>query len=147
MEFSKDYLKDCLVIDNIQFEKDFFNHDYEGLRFVVNDMYYHSRLAKKTPTKNGYFLAMWEKNKCGVNIPYDVDSNFDFLLVIVKDGKQQGHFSFPKSTLIEKGILSNQGMKGKMAFRVYTPWNVNLNANATKTQTWQTNYFVDTSIK
>lgn len=47
--------------------------------------------------------------------------------------------------LVQQKILSSQQTKGKMAFRVYLDWVVELNKTAQQTQTWQKNYFVDLS--
>lgn len=147
MEFSREYLNQFLMLDNIRFDNDLYNYDYEGMNFVINQEFYCTRLGKKTPSKNGYFLALWRKNIEGQNIPYDCYSNLDYLLVIVKEGSLQGHFKFPKSVLVEKGILSNENLIGKMAFRVYAPWNKDLNISALRTQVWQIKYFIDTSLK
>ncbi len=145
MQYSITYVRDHLLKDSIDFTSDLFNQEYEGMSFESNSLFYHSRLGKKTPTKAGFFLALWTKNQDEQNIPYSHDSKIDFLIVIVSDGTQEGYFSFPKKVLIEKGILSSNKHKGKMAFRVYTPWNHKLNPTAMKTQKWQGDYFIDTS--
>lgn len=44
---------------------------------------------------------------------------------------------------MKKEILSSENKKGKMAIRVYPPWEKNLNNTALKTQKWQEEYFID----
>lgn len=36
-----------------------YNQDYEALTFSFKEETYQSRLAKKTPTKSGYFVTCW----------------------------------------------------------------------------------------
>ena len=45
--------------------------------------------------------------------------------------------------LVEKGIISSEKHKGKMAIRVYPSWEKNLNKTALNTQKWQIPYFLD----
>lgn len=118
-----------------------FNQDYESISFNIDGTNYQSRLAKKTPKKKGYFLACWIKNFNNINIPYREDNFSDYLLVLILDVQNKGYFKFPKSVLIEKGILKSPSTKGKMAFRVYPNWENDLNATALKTQAWQVQYF------
>ncbi len=40
-----------------------YNQDYEALTFSFKEETYQSRLAKKTPTKSGYFVTCWTKDK------------------------------------------------------------------------------------
>lgn len=127
---------------------DIYNSEYEGIDLSFNQQRYRSRLAKKTPKKNGYFLAIWEKDPAGNNKPYDYESFPDYLIINIIDGQQKGQFIFPKLVLKDKGILSaedRQGeiVQGKMAFRVYAPWNKDLNSAAKKSAKWQQAYFVE----
>jgi hypothetical protein len=57
----------------------------------------------------------------------------------------KGQFVFPKSKLLEKGILKNEDTQGKMAIRVYPFWEKELNKSAAQTQKWQQEYFIDLS--
>jgi len=50
---------------------------------------------------------------------------------------------FPKSVLIEKGILSTSKKDGKRGFRVYPIWDKTISQQAVKTQNWQLNYFFE----
>lgn len=125
---------------------DSYNQEYEGFDFCFeqdSNVQYRSRLAKKTPKKAGYFLAIWEKNSENKNIPFDIEKFPDYLVVNIMDGNQKGRFFFPKSILLSQGILSSQTEKGKMAFRIYAPWDKNLNSNASKVAKWQLPFFVE----
>lgn len=121
------------------------NIDYEGAVFRLNQRAYRTRLAKLTPKKKGYFVAAWEKDANGTNQAYQYEDSPNKLIVSVIDGEKCGQFIFPKSVLLAKGILKTATQKGKMAFRVYPNWVSDLNATATKTQAWQSDYFIDGS--
>ena len=121
------------------------NIDYEGAVFRPNQRAYRTRLAKLTPKKKGYFVAAWEKDANGTNQAYQYEDSPNKLIVSVIDGEKCGQFIFPKSVLLAKGILKTATQKGKMAFRVYPNWVSDLNATATKTQAWQSDYFIDGS--
>nr|WP_243914945.1 MepB family protein [Lactococcus paracarnosus] len=60
-------------------------------------------------------------------------------------GALKGQFVFPKSILINQGVLRREHVKGKMAMRVYPTWLDHLNLTASKTQKWQGDYFIDLS--
>lgn len=121
------------------------NIDYEGAVFSLNQRAYRTRLAKLTPKKKGYFVAAWEKDANGTNQAYQYEDSPNKLIVSVIDGEKCGQFIFPKSVLLAKGILKNATQKGKMAFRVYPNWVSDLNVTAKKTQSWQSDYFIDLS--
>ncbi|WP_080873309.1 MepB family protein [Oceanobacillus timonensis] len=121
------------------------NMEYEGTTFHINDNNYRSRLAKRTLKKDGYFVVFWEKdvNHCNQAYAYSESPNKIVISIIDKDLK--GQFIFPKSLLLEKGILRTAGNKGKMAIRVYPSWENSLNNAAKKTQAWQAPYFINVS--
>jgi len=54
---------------------------------------------------------------------------------------------FPKSELINKGIITTNKKDGKRGFRVYPKWNKTTNKQAEKTQKWQLNYFYEINEK
>ena len=97
---------------------------------------------KSTPIKKGYFVAFWEKDSKNLNSAYKSSENVHKLIITIFDTEKKGQFVFPQDILIEKGILKNAKNKGKMAMRVYPNWCENLNISATKTQKWQSNYFI-----
>ncbi|MBR9288208.1 multidrug transporter [Staphylococcus aureus] len=121
-----------------------YNQDYEALTFSFKEETYQSRLAKKTPTKAGYFVTCWTKDENNCNQPYSKEEAFaDYLMIIVIDEELSGYFLFPRELLVEKGILTTFEHKGKMAFRVYPKWCNQLNKTAGQTQKWQCKYFFE----
>lgn len=133
-------LKEKYDLVDIIFEEQ--NKEYEGMLFKSQNMeeYNRSRLAKKTPTKEGYFVTFWEKEN-GINKPYEYQETIKETYIWVIDGKKRGCFVFSNDILVKYGILSKNGSKGKMAMRVYPHWCDNLNEQAKKTQKWQLEYF------
>lgn len=125
--------------ENISYEKQ--NEDYEGMTFTIDNQSFRSRLAKKTPTKKGYFVVFWEKDENNINQPFLFDDSPQETLVFVSDNEKRGVFQFPKEILLKKGILKVDKSKGKMGIRVYPEWESDLNQTATKTQQWQLDYF------
>ncbi len=119
-----------------------YNQDYEALTFSFKEETYQSRLAKKTPTKAGYFVTCWTKDENNCNQPYSKEAFADYLMIIVIDEELSYYFLFPRELLIEKGILTTFEYKGKMAFRVYPKWCNQLNKRAEQTQKWQCKYFL-----
>lgn len=120
-----------------------YNQDYEALTFSFKEETYQSRLAKKTPTKAGYFVACWTKDENNCKQPYSKEAFADYLMIIVIDEELSGYFLFPRELLVEKGILTTFEHKGKMAFRVYPKWCNQLNKTAGQTQKWQCKYFFE----
>lgn len=121
------------------------NTEYEAFDFKVNNECFKSRLAKKTPKKKGYFLTLWKKGEHNKNMTLQLEDIEGKVIINIVDENQKGQFIFTKDILEEKGILVTEKHKGKMAFRVYPPWETELNNTALKTQKWQQNYFVDLS--
>lgn len=121
------------------------NNEYQGMviQTAKDGRIIRTRLAKKTAKKAGYFAAFWEKNNENNNVAYDKKDATDFLCIAVMDIHLQGLFVFPKQVLVEKGIMSSAGAKGKMAVRFYPGWCQNLNNTARKTQDWQLAFFKD----
>ncbi|MFC6463407.1 MepB family protein [Marinilactibacillus sp. GCM10026970] len=123
------------------------NIEYEGTCFNLNQRTYRSRLAKLTSKKAGYFVVFWEKDADNKNQPYSFHGNPDKVIVSILDNGKIGQFIFPKAVLYKQGILRSETSKGKMAIRVYPTWEKELNPSATKTQKWQSTYFIDLSEK
>ncbi|MEN0642039.1 MepB family protein [Alkalicoccobacillus gibsonii] len=138
-------LQDNHFVGNIVREES--NKDYEGFSISIDRIPFRSRLAKITPKKKGYFVALWIKDSQGVNQAYTVDQTSDKTIISVIDYTlhKKGQFVFPKDELIKRGITKTKDQKGKMGFRVYPDWVTDLNATAKKTQVWQCNYFIDLS--
>jgi hypothetical protein len=116
---------------------------YGACSFVLNGFKIVHRVSKITPTKVGQFVSIWQRNKEGKTVPLDVMDNFDFLIITSVDNDKIGQFIFPKSLLLTKGIISNNGLKGKNGIRVYPPWDKVLNQQAMQSQRWQIEYFLN----
>lgn len=103
------------------------------------------RVAKVTPTKVGLFVAVWRRSAAGGTEPFPADlptaNDADTLVISVREAENSGHFVFPRSALVTHGISSISGRGGKRGFRVYPPWSATANAQARKTQAWQSEYF------
>lgn len=141
----KKVLEKSSMIAITQVEKEIWNTAYEATQLTINNRYFKSRLAHKTPKKAGYFVSIWQKNDLNQNIPFSHNDTWDQLIVNIIDNFKQGQFIFPKKLLAEKGIISSTHSPGKLAFRVYPTWEEHLNLKATQTQKWQCSYFIDLS--
>ena len=101
------------------------------------------RIAKKTPTKVGWFVTIWKRGTDSIIAPYESSDAIDFVVVAVLDGNHVGEFIPPKPILIQKNIFTANGKKGKRAIRVYTPWDKTTSAQAARTAKWQSQFFID----
>ena len=116
--------------------------EYSACSFELNGKTVEYRASKITPTKTGQFVTIWKRNIDGVTAPFDISDGIDFIIITSKCNNHLGQFVFPKSVLVDKGIISQNGKGGKRGMRVYPPWNITTNKQAEKTQSWQINYFV-----
>ncbi len=91
-------------------------------------------------------MTIWKRNRKGITTPFDVSDNFDFIIITSKSEDNLGQFVFPKSVLLEKGIISNNNNSGKRGIRVYPPWDTPTSKQAIKTQSWQIKYFYSMNI-
>lgn len=135
-----------LVYDKCNFEFsnlviDSESEEYQACSFKLNSFQIIHRLSKITPTKIGQFVTIWKRNDKGITTPFNVSDNFDFIIITSKSDENLGQFVFPKSVLLEKGIISNNNNSGKRGIRVYPPWDFPASKQAEKTQNWQTKYF------
>ncbi|MEO8760349.1 MAG: MepB family protein [Bacteroidia bacterium] len=118
--------------------------DYGAYTFILDGKRIVFRVAKITPTKTGQFVTLWKrKHKDAPIEPFEVEDDIDFFIISARNGNYFGQFIFPRSVLHSKGILSDKNKEGKRAIRVYPPWDKTANKQATKTQQWQLNYFLD----
>lgn len=117
--------------------------EYEACRFVLNGLHIISRSAKITPKKGGQFVTFWKRNANGPIEPFHETDPFDFYVVNLRSDDKLGQFVFPKAVLIHKGIVSTDTKEGKRAFRVYPPWDIVNNKQASRTQKWQLDYFYE----
>ena len=111
--------------------------EYKACDFLLNGKKIKFRQAKITPTKAGQFVTLWKRTKDGPIAPYDINDEFDFVII----SSINGYFSFPKLALINQNIVSAENSSGKRAFRIYHPHETNLNKQAKKSQNWQKKYY------
>ena len=91
-------------LSNIEIEKE--SAEYAAHRFEINNLKILFRQAKITPTKVGQFVTLWKRTKEKDPIkPFEFTDNIDLFVITVKTEKRFGQFVFPKSVLIEKGIV------------------------------------------
>lgn len=117
--------------------------DYGAYTFEINGLSIKYRVAKVTPTKIGQFVTLWKRNGKGPIQPFDNSDNIDLFIVSTRNDNYFGQFIFPKSVLLEQGIISDCNNEGKRAIRVYPPWDNTENRQAIKTQKWQLEYFLE----
>lgn len=119
--------------------------EYAACQFTLNGSKVISRDAKITPKKQGQFVTFWKRKGNGPIEPYHETDTVDFFIVNVQAENKWGQFVFPKSILLQKGIISTAKKEGKRGFRVYPIWDVVTSKQAQQTQKWQVNYFYEIS--
>jgi hypothetical protein len=118
------------------------SEEYGACSFELDGKIIQHRVSKITPTKTGQFVTIWKRNKDGITAPFDILDDIDFIIITSKSVDNFGQFLFPKSVLMDKGIITKNGKKGKRGIRVYPPWDIATSKQAEKTQSWQTKYFL-----
>ncbi|MFF5793214.1 MepB family protein [Paeniglutamicibacter sp. NPDC012692] len=119
---------------------------YSGCGFVLNrapaaDIHVVFRSAKVTPTKAGLFVTLWQRDAEGETRPYTSDDGVDEFWIFAETKHGSGCFKFPARELAKYGVLTTAEKPGKRGFRLYTPWDTDLNAGATKAWAWQRGFF------
>jgi len=117
------------------------SREYTAYTFELNNLAVRFRVAKITPTKTGQFVTLWKRIENGPIQPFDTSDEIDLVVISTRTDHHFGQFIFPKSVLIEQGIMSDN-KEGKRAIRVYPPWDKTTNKQAQKTQQWQLDYFL-----
>lgn len=131
-----------LTISNIQ--QDFECEDYFGFNFKLGNLQIKFRKAKITPTKTGQFVTLWRRNLISKETePFSFEDKSNFYLILTETNENFGFFFFTKDSLIKNQILSSSSKGGKRGFRVYPDWDAPQNKQATKTQNWQSEFFID----
>lgn len=115
--------------------------EYEACQFYLNHKKVIYRNAKVTPKKTGQFVTFWKRNHEQITAPFDENDPFDFYMIKVNLENKTALFVFPKSLLLDKGIVSTKEKEGKRGFRIYPSWTKTDNKTAEKTQQWQLDYF------
>jgi hypothetical protein len=135
------YSKLNAELKTIKIEKE--SAAYSACTFEINKLSILYREAKITPTKIGLFVTIWKRNKLGITEPFNVEDNIDFVVVSCRNGEHFGQFIFPKAILGDKKIFTTNNIDGKRGIRVYPPWDITKNKQATQTQAWQLECFLD----
>ncbi len=117
--------------------------EYDACTFRIDGMAVKYRRAKTTPIKTGQFVTIWKRNGAGTIEPFDIFDDIDLVIISTRDRGHFGQFVFPRSVLIDKGIMSKTNKNGKMAIRVYPPWDIAVSRQAKKTQQWQSDFFLE----
>jgi hypothetical protein len=142
LELFKKQIVDLFGFEIVNLKLNSESKEYSACSFTLNGKSIQFRVSKITPTKTGQFVTIWKRNNEGITEPYDSSDQLDLIIIYSESGEKAGYFLFPIAVLIEKGIISHKNKQGKRGIRVYPPWDIAVNKQAQKTQSWQTNYFV-----
>lgn len=118
------------------------NAEYASLSLTINEREAQWRDARTTPTKNGLFVAVWQRSEDGSTRPYSIDDPLELLVISTRQGDGFGQFVFSRETLRRQGIFSGPTSAGKRGFRVYPPWVIAGSNQAERTQSWQCEWFL-----
>ncbi|WP_238389986.1 MepB family protein [Arenibacter aquaticus] len=129
-----------LYITKLEMEKE--GQTYEACSYELGTLKVRARRSKITPKKCGQFVTVWKRDENGQTTPFKDSDSIDLLVITSCQGSLLGQFIFPKSILVEKGIIASSKNRGKRGFRVYPPWSKPMNKTAQSTQRWQKNYFI-----
>ena len=145
LAFIKESLYDPVGVTYSRISIDTESKAYSGVTFYVAGLWVVFRVAGITPKKSGQFVTLWQRNNRGITQPYDANDAIDFLIICTRKGPCFGVFIFPKSVLLQQGILSHYHEGGKRAIRVYPPWDTLTSKQAQATQKWQVAHFLTMS--
>ena len=140
------YILKKLVYDKLNFDLVGLNiedesQEYGACSYKINGKAVQFRVSKITPKKAGQFVTIWKRSEQGITQPFDETDQIDFIVISSRNGDNFGQFIFPKSVLMDKGIITRKNKEGKRGIRVYPPWDKPINKQAIKTQCWQIRYF------
>ena len=142
LKFVKELVYDQCSFNWSNFKQNSESIEYGACSFELDGMTIQHRVSKITPTKTGQFVTIWKRNKEGITRPFSISDDLDFIIITSKSDNHFGQFIFPKSVLLDKGIITRNDKEGKRGIRVYPPWDIVTNKQAEKTQLWQTKYFL-----
>jgi hypothetical protein len=89
--------------------------------------------------------ASCKKDEDGLTKPFDAADPVDLIVISVRDtvlSRNFGQFVFPREVLVERKIVSTDGVGGKRGFRVYPPWVQTKTDAEASTQAWQLEFFL-----
>ncbi len=133
------YAPTGIKIDSIEMELE--GQEYAATRLNISDKKAHFRVAKQTPKKVGFFVAIW-KREDGITKPYNIHDECDFFIISVRKDDSFGHFILNKEMLLKHNLISSECTTGKRGFRLYPPWVKVSNKQAERSQKWQCEYFI-----
>jgi hypothetical protein len=116
--------------------------EYGAYALTINGRSARFRVAKTTPTKVGLFVTVWQRSEAGPIRPFDCEDGVDLVIITARQTPYFGHFVFPQSELITRGVMSRKQIGGKRALRVYPPWVSTTSPQARATQRWQVEFFL-----
>jgi hypothetical protein len=116
--------------------------EYGAYALAINGRSARFRVAKTTPTKVGLFVTVWQRSEAGPIRPLDCEDDIDLVIITARQTSNFGHFVFPQSELIKRGVMSRKQVGGKRALRVYPPWVSTTSPQARATQRWQVEFFL-----
>ncbi|RYZ20863.1 MAG: hypothetical protein EOO16_15175 [Chitinophagaceae bacterium] len=134
------YDRCCFDLRELLVEKG--SEEYGACAFRLNGWSVRFRVSKITPAKTGQFVTTWKRGKDGKTQPFDLSDPIDFLIIASQSGNRYGQFIFPKSVLLDRGVITGPRKEGKRGIRVYPPWDIVTSKQAKDTQRWQAKYFV-----
>ena len=134
----------CILI-SVDFSPEEEYSEYYAHTFTLEDKKCLFRIAKKKPTKSGWYVTIWKRGADNIIASYGESNAIDFAVIAASENHSVREFILPKTTLEKKNIFRANGKEGKRAIRVYAPWNKTTSAQAEKTQKWQGQFFVDLS--
>jgi len=140
---TKTFIYDPYDVGFAQFKEEAESQEYAASTFTLNATDIKFRVAKVTPTKTGLFVTLWKRNAQGITCPHEASDAIDFIVISCRDKNKFGQFVFAKSVLVKEGIITTALKEGKRGFRVYPPWEMDLNKQALKTQKWQAEFFLE----
>ena len=127
----------------VNIEEDEECRDYAGYNFQIGSHHVKFRKAKLTPKKIGQFVTLWKRNLTGQTVPFDMEDEFNYYIIMASDAHRKGLFVFPKEILVSMGILSSFNSAGKRGFRIYPEWDIPVSSQSLSTKKWQNKYFID----
>jgi hypothetical protein len=100
------YAECGIKIDNFAPEKE--SSEYYAYTYLLKNKNILFRIAKKTPTKTGWFVTIWKRGSDNIIAPYDEYDPVDFVFITILKDNKIGQFIFTKSILLKKNILFNK---------------------------------------
>jgi hypothetical protein len=105
------YNKCNFKVSNVIIDKE--SQEYDSCEFLLDGRKIIFRTSKITPKKIGQFVTFWKRNQKGITEPFFENDTIYFYVINVQSENKTVQFVFPKSVLIEKGIISTSKKDGK----------------------------------